>query len=117
MKSSVVEPDVDDNNSNKEEIQKTNTVVCKFKQKKRTDAVVCNSRYNGWNCLGIFLPRQTMKNRNLPRHLPRQLPIVPRRISRVALYFSGSCINPKLSYYCHHTYTDTDRSRLKDASF
>jgi hypothetical protein len=27
-------PDVDDNNSNKEVIQKTNTVVCKFKQKK-----------------------------------------------------------------------------------
>ena len=34
-------PNVDDNNSNKEVIQKTNTVVCKFKQKKRTDAVVC----------------------------------------------------------------------------
>jgi hypothetical protein len=49
-------PDVDDNNSNKEVIQKTNTVVCKFMKKKtRTDAVVCNSRYNGWNCLSIFL--------------------------------------------------------------
>ena len=66
-------PNVDDNNLNKEVIQKTNTVVCKL-SKKTTDAVVCNLRYNGWNCLGIFLPRQTMKNRNLPRHLRRQLP-------------------------------------------
>ena len=76
MKSSVVHPTsiTSDNNSNKEVIQKTNTVVCKFKQKKRTDAVVCNLRYNGWNCLGIFLPRQTTKNLNLPWHLRRQLP-------------------------------------------
>ena len=45
MKSSVVHPTsmTSDNNSNKEVIQKTNTVVCKCKQKKtRTDAVVCN---------------------------------------------------------------------------
>jgi hypothetical protein len=77
MKSSVVHPTsiTSDNNSNKEVVQKTNTVVCKCKQKnKRTDAVVCNLRYNGWNCLGIFLPRQTTKNLNLPRHLRRQLP-------------------------------------------
>ena len=78
MKSSVVHPTsmTSDNNSNKEVIQKTNTVVCKCNKKKHehADAVVCNLRYNGWNCLGIFLPRQTTKNLNLPRHLRRQLP-------------------------------------------
>ena len=48
MKSSVVHPTSMTGYWNKEVMQKTNTVVCKFKQKKLTDAVVCNLRYNGW---------------------------------------------------------------------
>jgi hypothetical protein len=57
MKSSVVHP------------TSMTTIRTKKWYKKRTLHVVCNLRYNRWNCLGIFLPRQTMKNRNLRRQL------------------------------------------------
>ena len=55
MKSSVVQcsPDVDDNNSNKEVIQITNTVVCKFKQKKTN------------RCCSLYFKVQRVE---LPRH-------------------------------------------------
>jgi hypothetical protein len=41
-------PDVDDWVLEQRSDAKNEHCSCKFKQKKLTDAVVCNLRYNGW---------------------------------------------------------------------